>query len=310
MKKESISLMAGMVLLLGSQLAHAQLVIDRGNFNIYGAVSNRGAYTAVTATASGTYNASSCAVFQHYEIDANSPRVNNTYNASSAGGSTDNFNGPLGAAGVQGISGSVAPNFATLALKNGAASTFNITNTAGANVFVAASFENGITTTVRANTATGALRFQAGASYTGGLTDAQHVDGYVSKIGNTSFKFPIGNANDLRTLQISAPLDAASHISVAYAPDLGEAPTTPYPSIKRVFASGSWDWVAVTPSTSDLDVTVSIPGVAAFESTAANLRLAGWDGSQWLDLSGSANATGVVENSTLTGVVPAGAAIT
>jgi hypothetical protein len=309
MKKQYISLMTGMALLLGNQPAHAQLVIDGATFNNYGSVTNRGTYTAVTATAPAAYMASSGAVFNHYETDANSLRVDNSYNANGTGGSTDNFNGPAGVAGVQGISGSVAPNFSTLALKNGSASAFNITNTAGANVFTIASFENGITTTVRANTANGAIRFQAGATYTGGLTDAQHVDGYVSKIGNSTFIFPVGNNSDLRTLRISAPTNTA-HISVAYAADLGEAPNTPSASIKRVYTFGSWDWAAITPATNDLDVTVSIPNVAGFESTAANLRLAGWDGSQWLDLSGSANATGVAENSTLTGVVPAGAAIT
>ncbi|SEJ83494.1 hypothetical protein SAMN05216327_1231 [Dyadobacter sp. SG02] len=310
MKKEYISLMAGMALLLGNQLAHAQLVIDGATFNNYGAVSNRESYTAVTATASGAYAASSGAVFEHYETDANSLRVNNNYNANGAGGSTDNFNGPAGAAGVQGISGSVAPNFSTLALKNGAASAFNITNTSGANVFATATFENGITTTVRANAATGALRFQAGATYTGGLTDAQHVDGYVSKIGNSDFTFPVGSASDVRTLEMSAPANANAHLSVAYASDLGEAPSTPSPSIARVYTAGSWDWVAVTASTNDLEITVSIPNLTAFESTASNLRLIGWDGSQWLDLSGSANASAVTENSTLTGTVPAGAAIT
>ena len=310
MKKRYISLLTA-ALLLGFHLAQAQLVIDGTTFNNFGAVSNFGTYTVVTATAGGAYTAGSGAVFEHFETDANSLRVNNTYNANGIGGSSDNFNGPAGAAGVQGISGSVAPNFANLVLKNGAASAFNITNTAGTNVFMTATFQNGITTTARASTQAGALRFQAGASYTGGLTDAQHVDGYVSKIGNTSFIFPVGNATDLRTLQISAPSDVATHISVAYEANLSEASDTPSPSIARVYTAGSWDWVAVTPSTAnDLDVTVSIPNVSAWEATASNLRLVGWTGVQWLDLSASPTASGVAENSTLAGIVPAGVTIT
>lgn len=309
MKHKHISLMTA-ALLLGFQLAQAQLVVDGTTLNNFGSVSNNGPYTAINATTGSAYTAGSGAVFEHFETDANSLRVNNTYNANGTGGSTDNFSGPAGSAGVQGISGSVAPNFATLVLKNGTASAFNITNTAGANVFMTATFQNGITTTARANTQAGALRFQPGASYTGGATDAQHVDGYVSKIGNTSFIFPVGNASDLRTLQMSAPDNISAHLSVAYSADLGEGSTTSTGSIKRVYALGSWDWVAVAASTNDLNISVSIPNVASFEPTAANLRLAGWDGTQWIDLSGSATATGVAENSTLSGVIPTGLGIT
>ncbi len=45
-------------------------------------------------------------------------------------------------------------------------------------------------------------------------------------------------------------------------------------------------------------------------ATATDMRLVGWDGTQWIDLSGSANATGNTENSTLSGTIPAGTTIT
>lgn len=169
-------------------------------------------------------------------------------------------------------------------------------------------FNSGNLVTPR-NVSTDNVYFTSGAAHSG-ASDASHVDGYVSKIGNTAFTFPVGNASDLRTLQISAPGNVAAHLSTAYMPDLGEGSNTPSPSIARIFATGSWDWVAVTPSTTDLNVTTSIPDVSAWEATAANLRLVGWDGSQWLDLSASANASGVTENSTLSGIIPTGTAIT
>lgn len=85
-------------------------------------------------------------------------------------------------------------------LKNGPTSQFNTTNTAGANVFTSANFQNGTTTTVRANMSAGELRFQDSASYTGGTTDTQHVNGYVGKVGNDAFSFPVGSGTDSRVL--------------------------------------------------------------------------------------------------------------
>ncbi len=310
MKKQYINLMLVGLLLLGYRQARAQLVIDGTSYSNYGYTSSYDTYTTATAAAGSAYEAGLGATFDHNESDADALRVDNAWNANGTGGSTDNFNGPLGVAGAQGVGGSVAPNFSTLVLKNGAASLFNITNTAGANVFTTATFENGITTTVRPNGQAGALRFQAGADYTGGLTDEQHVDGYVSKIGNSAFTFPVGSADDSRTLEIAAPANADAHISVAYDTDLAEATSSVTAPINRVFTGGSWDWVPVVANANALSVTVSIPNVAGFEATASNLRLVGWNGSQWVDLSNAATASGVAENSTLTGSVPGGTSIT
>ena len=80
-----------------------------------------------------------------------------------------------------------------------------------------------------------------------------------------------------------------------------------------VSTTGQWDWKVVTASTNNLNVTASIPNVGALTTTASSLRLVGWNGTQWVDLSGSAavaNASGYTENNTLSGIVPAGTNIT
>jgi hypothetical protein len=53
----------------------------------------------------------------------------------------------------------------------------------------------------------GIFGFGSAASYTG-ADDANHIDGYVSKAGNTAFTFPVGDRIKLRTVGISAPASA------------------------------------------------------------------------------------------------------
>lgn len=222
------------------------------------------------------------------------------------------FNGP------NTISGSTAPAFFNAQFNIGAANVMAITNIQGVNIAGQLAFNNGITTTARNTHTASSLRFSDGASYTGGNTDAQHVNGYVTKIGNDAFVFPVGSSTDLRTLSISAPAAAAA-LSTAWF--VGSPGTVTDPSdggthslaavavpVKTVSPAGFWDWINPAGSDDNITVAVSIPDMASF-ATTANLRLVGWNGTQWMDLSGGANASGNTENSTLTGVIPAGVAI-
>ncbi|WP_141217477.1 T9SS type A sorting domain-containing protein [Siphonobacter sp. BAB-5385] len=66
---------------------------------------------------------------------------------------------------------------------------------------------------------------------------------------------------------------------------------------------GSWPVAAAVPGA----VTVSIPDVTDFAATP-DLRLVGWNGTQWVNL--GQTATGSTEGSTLSGTIPANATIT
>jgi hypothetical protein len=147
----------------------------------------------------------------------------------------------------------------------------------------------------------------------------QHVNGYVTKAGNDAFVFPVGSGTDLRTLSISAPAAAAT-ISTAWFAGSPDAVTDPSDGtthsltavaapIKTVSPAGFWDWINPAGSDDNITVIVSIPDVSNFALTE-NLRLVGWNGTQWLDLSAGPNAGGNAENSTLTGIIPTGTAIT
>lgn len=224
---------------------------------------------------------------------------------------------------AQEIAGTVAPRFGILKLDNGP-NPINITNTNGVEIGLRVNFTNGITTTVRSNTNTGAITFLDNATYTGAgsgsLTapnDFQHVDGYVTKLGNDGFVFPIGSNTDARPLQISAPWAITDSYSTAWIP--GDPTTTPDPSgspalhpianklapIISVSPVGQWDWIAINGTGDGLGITVSIPDMSAF-SDVLSLRLVGWDGTQWIDLSGGPAASNNTENSTLSGTMVPG----
>jgi hypothetical protein len=218
------------------------------------------------------------------------------------------------------ISGTIAPSFFNVQFNIGAGNTMAITNTQGVDIAGTLQFNNGVTTTVRSTANTGALHFAAGAAYTGDTTDVQHVNGYVSKTGNTAFTFPVGSGTDVRILSISAPVSALTEISTAWF--AGNPGTVTDPSdgavhsaasfaapIQSVSTAGFWDWIPVSGSDDGLTVTVSIPDMSASSVLPADLRLVGWNGTQWIDLSGIGNASGNTENSTLSGTIPAGITI-
>lgn len=279
------------------------LVLDNGYMSDYST-------DGTIVLSDGSVTMSNSATYEH-----GNTLLQNDGSWNSQSGSNDLFVGP----GSTTISGSNAPDFFNANFNNGATAIMYVTNAEGINVSGQLQFNNSITTSVRANTATGAIHFADGATYTGGTTDLQHVNGYVSKAGNDAFTFPVGSGTDARALSISAPTPA-TELSVAWfagspstVSDPSDAAThsitslgVPLLSVSEV---GFWDWIPVSGSDDGLTVTVSMPDVS-FYSVTANLRLAGWNGTQWIDLSGNATANGNTEGSTLSGVIPVGNNIT
>ncbi len=156
-----------------------------------------------------------------------------------------------------------------------------------------------------------------GATITGASTTA-NVNGYVKKYGAEAFTFPVGSGTDLRTLSISAPSNPADAFATAWIegnPDGNLDPTAPNSGahsrqslgagIISVSPVGQWDWQDFNNDGAGLTITVSLPDVSGFALTN-NLRLVGWNGGIWIDLSGSPTASGNTANSTLTGTMVAG----
>ena len=161
-----------------------------------------------------------------------------------------------------------------------------------------------------------------GAVYSG-ASDANNINGYVKKYGNQAFTFPVGTGADLRTLSISAPgslTDAYATAWILGDPSGNLDPTGPnggphditsttFP-IYSVSNIGQWDWqtgidMGNTGDGVGLTITVSMPDLTAF-AVPVGLRLVGWNGTSWVDLSGWPTASGNTENSTITGTMIAG----
>ena len=160
-----------------------------------------------------------------------------------------------------------------------------------------------------------------------GFSDAAHINGYVKKYGNSSFIFPVGNGKNLRALEISSPESTTDAYAVAWIegdPSDSLDPTEPFSGkhpinsiageITQVSNVGQWDWqvgelenlgIGTTGNGSGLDIRITIPDMKHF-GHASELRIVGWNGNQWIDLSGKATATGNTEYSNLTGTMIAG----
>ncbi|HRO47082.1 T9SS type A sorting domain-containing protein [Agriterribacter sp.] len=192
-------------------------------------------------------------------------------------------------------------SFDTLRLNIGANNTMHIENSnggylienptsfqgqppGGISISRALYFNNGITTTLRDKPVNGAIVFVNSAFYTGGLTDAQHVDGFVSEANypggdpppghNGDFTFPVGNGNAVYQLRRQGVFEETDHtLTVGWVDgDPGDTPdptrdfsfsvdpfnpTSPAsiylpPEIAGVAKAGFWDWhyqdASITPN--------------------------------------------------------------
>lgn len=246
------------------------------------------------------------------------------------GNNVDNFQ-YQGTTGIRG-NGNVA--FDDVYFNNGAGNTMNISNYIGVYDFVNDNynmppcgilvaktlyFNNGITTTNRNYPIQGAIAFTNSATYVNsgvGLSDAQHVDGFVSEftsINNStgalghggSFVFPVGNATEVHQLQRTGTIDEYERIlTVGWVdgdPDsttdltgiFGQYPDTNFtsityrePIIASIIPIGFWDWhyqdiyddnYTALPLNHSQVITVSIPDLQSISVGAADLRLVGWD---------------------------------
>lgn len=209
-------------------------------------------------------------------------------------------------------------------------------------------FNNKITTTNKTYPVNGAIVFSNSAIYTGGDDDDQHVNGFVSEVNyaaNTTptghggtFTFPVGNGTQTYPLTRVGNFSDYNHtLTVGWVdgdPGITADPTVepgmPQFNSTEDFEGGSglaaisrigfWDWhyqhmsagnFAPEAMPQSQTITVHIPSLEGQPVAASELRLVGWDPSLqwWVNLSGSTGATGLAKGSELTGVIPAGLAI-
>lgn len=156
------------------------------------------------------------------------------------------------------------------------------------------------------------------ATYTNAADVNYNINGYVKWYVNASaqsFTAPVGDEAQLRNLTISGTTAAGDIFATAWwtgSPSTVADPTGPNAGthlvtsvgtgISSVSPVGFWDWQDFNSTGNGKTITVDVPDLTGF-STAANLRLVGWDGTQWVNLSGSSGASGITNHSTLAGTM-------
>lgn len=178
--------------------------------------------------------------------------------------------------------------------------TFNlVTNNASgmslnANLSVsgAHTFTSGvITTSVTPNY----LIYEAGSSHSGSA-DSRHVNGWVKKIGNSNFTFPVGNGTFLRNTAIGN-LSASSEFNCKYylvTPN----PTNVLVPILLVDNNEYWDITRVSGGTADITLNWDNSKIAFPPFVLNQIKVVNYFGGLWTDRGGSATGniltTGVI----------------
>ncbi len=166
-----------------------------------------------------------------------------------------------------------------------------ILNNTNALVAGTATFTNGILTAD--NAATARIEFLNNATATNANANS-YVNGWVRKVGNQAFTFPLGDEGFYAPAGISAPILATDHFTATYrrvSPnpfDIGQKSIT----LDRVGNCEYWI-IDRTNGISNVNVTLSYDNVRSCGITAGqegDLRVARWDGSLWQN-EGNINTT-------------------
>lgn len=136
------------------------------------------------------------------------------------------------------------------------------------------------------------LTFQNNANYSGG-SDASYVDGPVTKIGNDAFDFPIGKDGYFAPISITNPNGGGDSFTAEYFRDnpnnAGYATNSLGSGINNISICDYWE-LDRNSGTSSENVTLDFGddqscGIQVID----DLVVCKWDGSQWIQLGGSAS---------------------
>jgi hypothetical protein len=145
------------------------------------------------------------------------------------------------------------------------------------------------------------LIYEAGSSYTGD-SDSRHVNGWVKKIGSTSFTFPVGDNTYERTIALN--FSASSEFNVKYAVP---TPNTNISDLNVPLVSIDPNEYWIVNQVSGGAATVAMnwdhPKVAFPNWQLADIRVASFVGSKWMDAGGTATGNTTTQGNITSGSV-------
>ncbi len=150
-----------------------------------------------------------------------------------------------------------------------------------------------------------------------GADDTRFIDGYVKHYAlnaTAGYTFPVGGDGQLRAFSINDAISANSTVAVAWI--AGNPGSTIDPTdggfhsvdqldglISEVITEGQWDWHVFGGNYNGLGISVSIPDLTGYPYTSDQLRVVGWNGSQWTNLSGDNGATSLSAGTIVSGTM-------
>jgi len=144
------------------------------------------------------------------------------------------------------------------------------------------------------------LVYEAGSSYSGD-GDTKHVNGWITKNGNTAFIFPLGNGTVERTIAINS-LSAASVFNARYA---GATTNTGNVAAPLVTVDPNEYWIInkISGGTATVGMNWDNSKINIPPYLLANIRVASYIASNWTQAGGSATGnittTGNITSNTL-----------
>lgn len=149
------------------------------------------------------------------------------------------------------------------------------------------------------------LIYESGSSYSGN-NDSRHVNGWVKKIGNSNFTFPVGDATYERTASISN-LSASSEINCRYYTTTTNINNLTYPIVK-VKGNEYWQIDKVSGGTAQIGLNWDHSKVAMDNVLLANIVVGHYTGGSWTDAGGSASGnvttTGSITSNSISSFSP------
>jgi hypothetical protein len=138
-----------------------------------------------------------------------------------------------------------------------------------------------ITTSVTPNY----MVYQAGSNYTGD-DDSKHVNGWVKKIGNTDFVFPVGNATYKRTIALTN-MSVSGEFNAKH-----NSPSTPnyanlFPPLVLIDTNEYWTINKVSGGSARVVMNWDHSKIPVPQVLLSNVRSAYYNGSFWINTGGT-----------------------
>ena len=131
------------------------------------------------------------------------------------------------------------------------------------------------------------LVYESGSSYTGS-SDARHVNGWVKKLGNTAFTFPVGNGTYLREIAITT-ISAVSEFEARYHQVTPNANNMDLP-LKSINPNEYWTLNKISGGTASVVMNWNHSKVAFPNYIVNDIRTARY-GTAWTTQGGTATGT-------------------